>query len=75
MMQASLFEPQAFEVAPLAMGHLRKAQALRRSAQVFKTRQCVSLARSNMAQAVEHEQEAEALAMYADFLRLAGVSS
>jgi hypothetical protein len=75
MTQAELFEPTGPEVGPLALQHLRKAEAFRRSAEVFAARGWEALAREHAQRAHNHEQEAECLGMLAAFERLGGVAA
>ena len=74
MTQAELFEPRADECGALAASQLRKAAEYARAADVFMARGWTTLERDHRARAVQHEQEAEVLAMYADFLRRSGVA-
>lgn len=74
MHQLSLIEPSGAEVAPLAMGHWQKAQTFRRSALAADARGWNTVAHEFCRLADKHQQEAECLAMLADFERLAGVT-
>lgn len=74
MTQVELFEPKADECGPLASLQLRKADQFNRAADVFAARGWDALERDHRARARQHEDEAECLAMYAQFLRFAGVA-
>ena len=73
--QASLFEPSGAEVGVLALAHMRKASQFGRVADVCKTRGWQTLYEAHARLARDHEDEAECLAMLADFERLGRVHS
>lgn len=73
--QAALFEPRADDCPDLALGHVKKAEAFRKAASIFKARGWETLAEAHAYRAMLHEEEAECLAEYAHLLRLAKVST
>lgn len=73
MTQSELFEPTGLEVGRLAQQHAAKSAAALRLADTFRSRGWDSLSREQLRLAREHDDEAEALAMLADFERLGGV--
>lgn len=75
MNQAALFEPTGAEIAPLAAMHARKAEAALRTFETFRTRGWDALAWEQAEVARQHYEEAECLAMLAEFERLGGVRS
>ncbi len=75
MKQIELFEPSPREVGPLALQHVKHAQAARRSAEVAAARGWPALERGYRDLAGDHEAQAEELAALADFYRLGGVVS
>lgn len=75
MTQAELFEPRPAEVPELALGHIKQAGTFRRAADVLEARQMLGLAESVRRMAQKHDNQAEELAMLADFYRLGGVVS
>lgn len=73
--QAELFEPRPFEVAALALGHLKKSKNCLAAADVFHARGMTGLAVGLEAVALQHVEQAEHLAMLSDFYKLGGVVS
>lgn len=73
--QAVLFEPTGAEVPALALQHAQRAEKARKLANVARARGWVAVVDAYHREAVEHEHEAECLAMLADFERLGGVRS
>jgi len=75
MTQAELFEPTGAEVGKLAQQHAQKADAARRLASAFEARGWAALTAEQRRIAKQHDDEAECLAMLAEFERLGGVAA
>lgn len=71
--QANLFEPTGPEVGRLAHTHAQWAAKARRMAEVFEARGWLALSKEQKAIAQSHLDQAEELAMLAEFEQLAGL--
>lgn len=74
MTQVPLFEPTGAEVHRLAFDHFTRAERMARLADVARARGWAAVEAAHRKLAALHQQEAEELAMLAEFERLGGVA-
>lgn len=73
--QMPLFEPTGPEVGALAMQHMQRSEKALKLAELAAARNWQALAAAYRREADEEAQEAEDLAMLAEFERLGGVAA